>query len=544
MDATGQVLAGRSVTLKIEGTTTDVTHYSAVTGGTSTTGGLVTSAEGTIVDGSGNRRYIASGQRVSITIAGQTRLGQALSAAEVPQRSNLTKNLKADYGAVGDDSTDDSVAVRAAALSGLAVEVPPGIYRCNNVEFATSNTRFLSHGGAQFRKNANGPLFIANTTNLEFVNIDLLGESATYTGVGLEMRRSPDLKWRNGSIRFTQSYPVEWTVSDNGTREQFSNASIWADDANTPSFRFPLLDTQSTDKLLTGIFCSGRPLADFRGCQTVMVQGCDFGNMTFSTDSKKVTMTGCRIAPSGADTTVKGINHTIVGNTHSGRFVLDSFCSSCVVGPNITTAASVDNGPTDALRNTLIDRYGASGTFINNLRTSLGRENGQPGIIAPGSRGWSYTSQLQVANRGYIMRVAPSRDIAMTLIAFSVLTPATNDDPVAVAIFDATLATVLATSGAVTGKANVSGVRTVPLAYTLTAGTVYYASFTYGAVGGTAATLLGANFNSSSAGYLFGQSAATGLEFDASNTRHPPTAPWGSITAATSGCPVLALREV
>jgi hypothetical protein len=41
MDSAGNVRVGVSVSLTLAGTGTDATHYSALTGGTSTTGGLV-----------------------------------------------------------------------------------------------------------------------------------------------------------------------------------------------------------------------------------------------------------------------------------------------------------------------------------------------------------------------------------------------------------------------------------------------------------------------------------------------------------------------
>jgi hypothetical protein len=46
IDTQGNVLSGRSVTLKLAGTATVATHYSALTAGTSTTGGLVTARTG------------------------------------------------------------------------------------------------------------------------------------------------------------------------------------------------------------------------------------------------------------------------------------------------------------------------------------------------------------------------------------------------------------------------------------------------------------------------------------------------------------------
>jgi hypothetical protein len=80
MDEDGTVQANVTVSLKLAGTSTDVTHYSALTGGTSTTGGLKSGSDGTIVDGSGNRRYVDSGVAMDLLIDGRTRQIEPLSA--------------------------------------------------------------------------------------------------------------------------------------------------------------------------------------------------------------------------------------------------------------------------------------------------------------------------------------------------------------------------------------------------------------------------------------------------------------------------------
>jgi hypothetical protein len=89
IDAAGNVLTGRTVTAKLAGTATLVTHYSALTGGTSTTGGLFTGTDGTIVDGTGARRYVDSGISIDLTISGRSRQVEAISALSVPPSSDV-----------------------------------------------------------------------------------------------------------------------------------------------------------------------------------------------------------------------------------------------------------------------------------------------------------------------------------------------------------------------------------------------------------------------------------------------------------------------
>jgi hypothetical protein len=115
MDSAGNVRNGVAVTLTLAGTVTAATHYSALTGGTSTTGGLVTSSDGTIVNGSGNRRYVATGS-YDLTIAGLTRRIEANRGDDV----SGTEIVRASGG-------DDAAAITAALALG-SVYLPDPLY--------------------------------------------------------------------------------------------------------------------------------------------------------------------------------------------------------------------------------------------------------------------------------------------------------------------------------------------------------------------------------------------------------------------------------
>lgn len=172
---------------------------------------------------------------------------------------------------------------------------------------------------------------------------------------------------------------------------------------------------------------------------------------------------------------------------------------------------------------------------------STDRDNGQLGIVAPTARGWLGGNATLIANEGSIVRFIPSRDYAMTLFAFIVITAASADDACCLAIYDSAM-NRLATTGATTGKLNSAGVKTIALNYTLLAGKVYYAFFSCGAVGGTAAIVQGANFNSSSAGILFG--AGNGVfECAMMTAAHPAPATFVPATPINLR-PVIALREI
>jgi hypothetical protein len=129
MDSAGNVRDGVAVTLTLAGTVTAATHYSALTGGSSATGGLQTASDGTIVDGSGVRRYVDEGS-FTLTISGRSR---QIEAASGTGKVNSTNVKDAAYGAQGDGTTDDSTAIQAAitAAAGNEVYFPPGTYVIN-----------------------------------------------------------------------------------------------------------------------------------------------------------------------------------------------------------------------------------------------------------------------------------------------------------------------------------------------------------------------------------------------------------------------------
>lgn len=186
---------------------------------------------------------------------------------------------------------------------------------------------------------------------------------------------------------------------------------------------------------------------------------------------------------------------------------------------------------------------GVPSPVSGNVRV-LDRDNGQAGLLAPTSRGWTGSNLTLVASRGYVLRFVPSRSMTITKIAFGLVTAAGADDAVCVGIYSSALVR-LATSGAVTGKLNGTNgtAPTVDLtaAYTVSPGTVYYAGFSSGAQGGTAAVVGGATWNSAANVKLFGTTAGL-LDVDAAAASHVLPDPF-VLGGASSAFPIVALRE-
>src|SRR5215471_2156022 len=114
---------------------------------------------------------------------------------------------------------------------------------------------------------------------------------------------------------------------------------------------------------------------------------------------------------------------------------------------------------------------------------------GQPGMYCWDAHMSAAGTALLVATRGYYTRFRATRNMTIGSIAFAVTSAATADDACDVGIYDAYM-NRLASAGATTGRLNSTGAKTIPVAATpLTAGVIYYAAFSVGAVGGTAAQL-------------------------------------------------------
>jgi hypothetical protein len=195
-------------------------------------------------------------------------------------------------------------------------------------------------------------------------------------------------------------------------------------------------------------------------------------------------------------------------------------------GKKITSVAEGTAG-TDAVNQTQLSRFD--------------RTFGLPGIFAPHGT-WPGTTIGSTANRAYFMRFVPTKNMTMKQLAFAVTTAASADDPCDVGIYDAELKR-LVSAGATTGKLNSKGVKTVEFAETkLTAGNVYYAAFSFGAVGGTAAQIGGVLNNEGLYSDLMGTAVGTRI-MAAKDAAHPLPAGPVAPNAASVPAPFVSVRE-
>lgn len=175
------------------------------------------------------------------------------------------------------------------------------------------------------------------------------------------------------------------------------------------------------------------------------------------------------------------------------------------------------------------------------------RDHRQAGIVVPCGPGPGYNraTLALTASRGYYTRFVPTRPMRIVSMSFVTTVLAGADDACDVGIFDSTLTTLLGSSGATSGKLNASTAVPQNIALQapviLAAGTVYYAAFSVGTFGGTAAQLEVAGVSTSAAGVdMFGNTAGL-KEIGIKGSAHPLSAP--VTLSATFQMPIMALKE-
>jgi hypothetical protein len=208
------------------------------------------------------------------------------------------------------------------------------------------------------------------------------------------------------------------------------------------------------------------------------------------------------------------------------------------------TSSATDVQINDANYASVTTLYG--GGFTPQFRGEAAPTNGQTGLIAPTSKGWTPGGLGVSAGLAYLVRFVPSRTLYVSKIAFAVSTASGTDDAFDVGIYSAAHSRIVSSgaktsaSGGVTGGGmNSTGVKVVDVTATvLDAGTAYYAALSVAATG---ATVRGANFGDNTAAQLFGTAAGTAEAFSKSSS-HPLPA---SIATPSAGAlvPVLAIRD-
>lgn len=193
-----------------------------------------------------------------------------------------------------------------------------------------------------------------------------------------------------------------------------------------------------------------------------------------------------------------------------------------------------------------VDRYVAfTPEAITPLR-ALDRDLGLGAVFAPMMPFPAQLGSLTVAGSTiYLVRFVPSRNMAITKLAFAVTTAASTNDNCDAGILDSA-GNRLGSSGATAGKLNALGSPSVPFtAINLVAGSVYFAALAIGVLGGTAAVIQGMTDGTFRLNSLLNAGASDNRTFSLSFAANPTVPASLTLTAGTSAAtgPILAAIE-
>lgn len=285
----------------------------------------------------------------------------------------------------------------------------------------------------RFSKVFSGDVFDAGELSLlkDFV---LLGNGATRAGRGVIIttgENAPDRGRQildNVRILDTQSYCVDYVNGGApaiGYRSVLKHCEFRVYDNAVPAVRWPDEPTTGGNRKLIDCDAASGPLLDTGGCDNGTVSECVAGadipggvpSIIFRPGSKKITLTGNRLASGGINTDINGENHTFAGNIIAGPVSVNAsakgvrFDSSNVVDGQVTNNATskdcfVDIGSTNytpgwfgATTNpvigsgTLIGRYSVTGRRVTiEILISMGS------TTMFGSGIWTFSAPFAASN--------------------------------------------------------------------------------------------------------------------------------------------------
>lgn len=266
------------------------------------------------------------------------------------------------FGAKGDGITGDSAAINKALIAAYTVKLHHGNYLINaplvtrdfNAIEADTGVGYApspSSAVATLTKGFNGDMFAALGKGAIIRGLYLNGKGATYTGRGIVIDGNDFQVLENNVILDTAGHCVEY-VSRGANSTIRGGIMTTYDVTTTAAIKFPASELNG-DRIMDGISAVGGKLFNFSGCATVLVSNCSFVQSDFAVGSKKVSMTGCRIATS-TPFVIEGADHALVGNVVANNMVLGTSLNNTVFAGN-TIAETYDYVDNSTLKNSHID---------------------------------------------------------------------------------------------------------------------------------------------------------------------------------------------
>lgn len=247
------------------------------------------------------------------------------------------------YGAVGDDATNDSVAIQAAftAGAGSVVFLPEGTYLCGNLTVPEDT---VIYGPGILKKNANGPVLTMGKRSQFMSTIN--GNGATYTGTGVLINSGSidNTSWRRlsgANIYDTASYCLEFSGATSGYSSQISDCRFLPLATspgvyNTYAVKLPSnggTTESGGNRMFSNCWSFAARFADLADSENTNLTGCHGFWPLFTTGTAKCSIAGGRLNLYNASDIFTGTANSVSGltiNYNVGAVLtISSGCVNC-----------------------------------------------------------------------------------------------------------------------------------------------------------------------------------------------------------------------
>ncbi len=248
-------------------------------------------------------------------------------------------------------------------------------------------------GMSIFTKGVNGVMINIDAGPVDLDNIELEGDGTNFTGGAVHLISGNSQRWTRLYVNNIASNALQ-IEADQGTFLYIGASLVQTTAGASNAIQIVGTDSTPGHRHFDGVDTGGS-LIDIQGAETTMITNTTARNVTMTTASKKLIMTGSRLTTIGNPLEVTGLDHVIVGNAIAGRISLIAGSIDTMAIGNITTSQTTD--VSGSRYNTIVDVWGGS-RF---------QQFGVGATPAPANTGLFVRPQVLVGVSQYGMQVAP-----------------------------------------------------------------------------------------------------------------------------------------
>lgn len=178
-------------------------------------------------------------------------------------------------------------------------------------------------GQGTLLKGFNGDMITMGNASV-LIRPQLNGVGATYTGAGIVVTGNGDQVIKDGTVVDMAGPCISVPTTDTCSRMRVEGGVYYRHTTTDPAFVLPTAAETVGARMFLGCMCPNSVMMDIGGANDLSIIGGVCTNLLFSSNAKKVRVTGVRIANAAipATLTVSGIQHSFAGNIISGDVTL------------------------------------------------------------------------------------------------------------------------------------------------------------------------------------------------------------------------------